>query len=85
MKRLSIRARLTFWYTGILACTLLILGVVGYGLLMHSLWQDIDATLEGVAKVMARLDELAASGVELAGVKSMSRADRPRRERERNY
>ena len=54
MRRLSIRARLTFWYTGILACTLLILGVVGYGLLMYSLWQDTDATLEGVAKVMAQ-------------------------------
>jgi two-component system OmpR family sensor kinase len=54
MRRLSIRARLTFWYTGILACTLLVLVVVGYGLLMYSLWQDTDATLEGVAKVMAR-------------------------------
>ena len=54
MRRLSIRARLTFWYTGILAFTLVILGVVGYGLLMHSLWQDLDTTLEGVAKVMAR-------------------------------
>jgi signal transduction histidine kinase len=54
MRRLSIRARLTFWYTGILACTLLILVGVGYGLLMYSLWQDTDATLEGVAKVMAQ-------------------------------
>ena len=54
MRRLSIRARLTIWYTGILGCTLLILGLLGYGLLMHSLWQDLDATLEGVAKMMAR-------------------------------
>ena len=54
MRRLSIRARLTIWYTGILACTLLILVVVGYGLLMYSLWQDTDATLESVAKVMAQ-------------------------------
>src|SRR5574342_1370169 len=50
MKRLSIRARLTLWYTGIVAATLILLGGVAYGLLMRGLWQDVDATLEGVAK-----------------------------------
>jgi len=54
MKRLSIRARLTLWYTGILATTLILLGGVAYGLLMRGLWQDADATLEGVAKTVAQ-------------------------------
>jgi len=52
MKRLSIRARLTLWYTGILAATLILLGSASYGLLMRGLWQDVDATLEGVAKAL---------------------------------
>jgi two-component system OmpR family sensor kinase len=54
MKRLSIRGRLTLWYTGILAATLILLGVVTYGLLMRGLWQDVDTTLDGVAKTMAQ-------------------------------
>ena len=54
MKRLSIRARLTLWYTGILATTLILLGGVAYGLLMRGLWHDVDATLESVAKTLAQ-------------------------------
>jgi len=54
MRRLSIRARLTLWFTGILAATLLLLGGASYFLLMRGLWQDVDATLEGVAKTVAR-------------------------------
>ncbi len=54
MKRLSIRARLTLWFTGILAATLILLGGASYVLLMRGLWQDVDATLEGVAKTVAR-------------------------------
>ncbi len=54
MKRLSIRARLTLWYTGILAMTLILLGGASYGLLMRGLWQDVDATLEGVAKAVVQ-------------------------------
>jgi len=54
MKRLSIRARLTLWYTGILATTLILLGGASYGLLMRGLWQDVDATLEGVAKTVVQ-------------------------------
>ena len=50
MRRLSIRSRLTLWYTGILAATLVLLGGASYALLMRGLWQDVDATLEGVAK-----------------------------------
>jgi signal transduction histidine kinase len=54
MRRLSIRARLTLWHTGIVAATLILLGGVAYGLLMRSLWLDVDATLESVAKTLAQ-------------------------------
>jgi heavy metal sensor kinase len=54
MKRVSIRARLTLWYMGILAGSLLVLAGVAYFLLVRSLWQDVDATLEGVARTIVR-------------------------------
>ncbi|HWT78382.1 MAG TPA: histidine kinase dimerization/phospho-acceptor domain-containing protein, partial [Candidatus Methylomirabilis sp.] len=54
MKRLSIRARLTLWFTGILAAALILLGGASYFLLMRGLWQDVDATLESVAKTVAQ-------------------------------
>jgi heavy metal sensor kinase len=54
MKRLTIRARLTLWYTGILAATLILLGGVAYGLLVRGLWRDVDATLQSVAKALAQ-------------------------------
>jgi heavy metal sensor kinase len=54
MKQLSIRGRLTLWYTGILAATLVLLGGASYGLLMRGLWQDVDATLEGVGKTVVQ-------------------------------
>jgi len=54
MKRLSIRARITLWYTGILAATVLVLGGVAYGLLMRGLWNDVDSTLERVARAAAQ-------------------------------
>ena len=53
MRIRSIGARLTFWYAGILSVTLLVLGVTAYGFLAYSLSRDIDAALEGVAKVSA--------------------------------
>ena len=54
MTRLSIRARMTLWYTGILAATVLVLGTVAYGLLMRGLWNDADGTLERVARAAAQ-------------------------------
>ncbi len=62
-RSLTIRARLTLWYTGILAATLLILGGVSYGLLERSLWQDVDSTLEGVARAMTLAAEQQAGPV----------------------
>lgn len=53
MRIRSIGARLTFWYASILSVTLLFLGGTAYGLLVYSLSRDIDAALEGVAKMSA--------------------------------
>ncbi len=53
MRLRSVGARLTFWYAGILCVTLLILGGAAYSLLAYSLSHDVDAALEGVAKVSA--------------------------------
>jgi dTDP-4-amino-4,6-dideoxygalactose transaminase len=47
--------------------------------------QDMQDIARAVAKVMAARRELALAAPGLAGLKSMSRADRPRFERERNY
>ena len=49
----SIGVRLTFWYAAILSVTLLVLGGAAYGLLAYSLAHDLDAALEGVAKISA--------------------------------
>jgi len=53
MRLRSIGAKLTFWYTGILCLTLLVLGILAYGLLNYSLSRDIDAALHGVAQAIA--------------------------------
>jgi heavy metal sensor kinase len=53
MRLKSIGARLTFWYTGILCLTLLVLGILAYGLLTYSLSRDTDASLHGVAQAIA--------------------------------
>ena len=49
----SIRARLTFWYSGLLTLTFLLLGGAGYGLLSYNLAHDMDTALSGVARVLA--------------------------------
>ena len=53
MRIRSIGTRLTVWYAGILSVTLLVLGGTAYGFLAYSLSHDVDAALEGVAKVSA--------------------------------
>ena len=47
--------------------------------------EDVEDIARAVAKVMANLADLAAADPSLAGTKSMSRAQRPRLERARNY
>ncbi len=61
MKRFSIRTRLTLWYTGLLAATVLVLGGVTFALLMRGLWNDIDSTLERVARAAAQAAEKTAT------------------------
>jgi heavy metal sensor kinase len=52
MRILSIRARLTLWYSTLLAFTLLLLGGVCYGLLSYSLARDVDGSLNSVARAL---------------------------------
>lgn len=47
--------------------------------------RDIDDIAEAVAKVMRNMDALAAADPALAGLKQMSRAERPKHERSKNY
>ncbi|HTF64989.1 MAG TPA: DegT/DnrJ/EryC1/StrS family aminotransferase, partial [Edaphobacter sp.] len=47
--------------------------------------EDVDDIVRAVGKIMRNIDELAQADSALAGVKSLSRADRPRHERARNY
>ena len=62
MKHLSIRGRLTFWYTANLAATLLVLAGVAYFLLMRGLWHDVDSALQSVAKAVAQSVQLQSRG-----------------------
>ena len=52
MRILSIRARLTLWYSSLLALTLLLLGGVCYGLLSYGLAKEVDASLQSVGRVL---------------------------------
>jgi dTDP-4-amino-4,6-dideoxygalactose transaminase len=47
--------------------------------------QDVEDIARAVAKLMENREALAAAGEELAGAKALSRAERPRQERHRNY
>ncbi len=58
---LSIRTRLTLWYSGILLGILTLTSVLGYSVLRWSLVQDLDASLLTVAQVL-RDTSIAAQG-----------------------
>ncbi|MGA3185588.1 MAG: DegT/DnrJ/EryC1/StrS family aminotransferase [Bryobacteraceae bacterium] len=47
--------------------------------------EDVDDIAAAVAKVMRNIEELSGADPSLAGLKAMSRADRPKRERQKNY
>lgn len=59
----SIGARLTLWYMGLLAATLIILGGSAYLLLTYSLRRDVDAALDSVATALV---ERALEGTEFS-------------------
>ena len=51
-RTLSIRTRLTLWFTAILVTILLVISALSYSLLRWSLMQDVDASLATVAQVV---------------------------------
>jgi len=52
VRPLSIRARLTLWYTGVVAAILILVGGAAYSLLRWHLYNDLDASLFTVADVL---------------------------------
>jgi two-component system OmpR family sensor kinase len=52
MTPLSIRARLTLWYTGVVVAILILVSVAAYSLLRWHLYNDLDASLFTVADVL---------------------------------
>ena len=50
---LSIRTRLTLWYTGILLAILAVIGGLSYSLLRSRLIQDLDTSLLAVGQVVS--------------------------------
>ena len=52
MPALSIRARLTLWYSALLTVTVLILAGAAYALLWYGSLQDMDDALQGVARAL---------------------------------
>lgn len=52
MAALSIRARLTLWYSALLTVTVLILAGAAYALLWYGSMQDMDDALQGVAQAL---------------------------------
>jgi len=52
VQRLSIRARLTLWYTGVVVAILLLVSVASYSLLRWHLLNDLDASLFTVARAL---------------------------------
>jgi heavy metal sensor kinase len=53
MRRRSVRARLTLWYTSLLAVTFLILGLIAYALVSYTLHREADSALRSVAVALA--------------------------------
>ena len=52
MRPLSIRVRLTLWYTGLLLGILLLISGLSYSMLRRSISQDLDASLMTVAQII---------------------------------
>ena len=65
MRPLSIRARLTLWYTGVLLAILAVVSVLSYSFLRWSLLQQVDASLASVAQIVRETDERGAGGSEV--------------------
>ena len=67
MRSLSIRTRLTLWYSAVLLGILLVVGSLSYSVLRWTLMQDLDSSLLTVAQVMHDVradDESPGSGID---------------------
>ena len=53
--RVSVRTRLTLWYTGVLALVLLLFSVGVYGLLARQLYRRLEGSLHTTIEGTARL------------------------------
>jgi len=62
MRPLSIRTRLTLWYTSVLLSILLVISAVSYSILAWNLEQELDASLLTVAHVLRDTGEADAEG-----------------------
>jgi heavy metal sensor kinase len=65
VKPLSLRARLTLWYVGVLLAILAVVSVLSYSFLRWSLLQQVDASLAAVAQIVRETDERGAGGSEV--------------------
>jgi heavy metal sensor kinase len=65
VRSLSIRARLTIWYTGALLAILAVVSVLSYSVLRWSLLQQVDASLLTVAQIVRETDERGAGRSEV--------------------
>lgn len=55
-RTLSVRTRLTLWYSGLLLAILVLVGALSYRVLAWSLTQDLDASLVTFAEVLSEAD-----------------------------
>ena len=65
MRPLSIRSRLTIWYTGALLAVLAVVSALSYSVLRWSLLQQVDASLLTVAQIVRETDERGAGRSEV--------------------
>src|SRR5207244_1311540 len=65
VKPLSLRARLTLWYAGVLVAILVVVSALSYSVLRWSLLQQVDASLAAVAQIVRETDERGAGGSEV--------------------
>ena len=65
MRPLSLRARLTLWYAGVLLAILAVMSALSYSFLRWSLLQQVDSSLAAVAQIVRETDERGAGDSEV--------------------
>jgi hypothetical protein len=65
VKPLSLRARVTLWYAGVLLAILVVMSALSYSFLRWSLLQQVDASLASVAQIVRETDERGAGDSEV--------------------